>query len=90
MQAYMNNSVSVMHIKWEPPPTCTLKFKVDRSESKRNGFSTCGGLLRDAKAGLIQGFYCNLDRNNYQGAKMWSLLHVMCIARNLDLENVIF
>jgi hypothetical protein len=64
MQAYINNSISVMHIKWEPPPTCTLKFKVDRSESKRNGFSII------IKAGLIQGFYYNLDRNNYQGAKM--------------------
>jgi hypothetical protein len=57
---YMNSPDSVMHIKWEPPPTGTRKFNVDRAHSKRNGSSTCGRLIRDVKGDFIQGFYCNI------------------------------
>jgi len=57
---------------------------------RRNGFSACGGLLRDAHGGLIQSFYCNLGRNNSQGAEMWSLVHAMRIARHLRVDRVIF
>ncbi|PNX59794.1 hypothetical protein L195_g051600, partial [Trifolium pratense] len=44
----------------------------------------------DAQGDLIQGFYCNLGRNNSLGAEMWSLLHAMCVARHLHLDRVIF
>jgi hypothetical protein len=45
--AYMESSGSIIPIRWEPPPIDTLKFNVDGAHSKRNGFSVCGGLLRD-------------------------------------------
>jgi energy-converting hydrogenase Eha subunit C len=46
--------------------------------------------LKDAQGDHIQGFYWNLGRRNSQDAKMWSLLHVMHIARHLYLDLAIF
>ncbi|GAU25012.1 hypothetical protein TSUD_154860 [Trifolium subterraneum] len=85
---YMESSESIIPIIWEPPPINTLN--VDDMHKKRNSFSTCGGLLRDSRDGLIQGFYCNLGSNNSQGAKIWSIVHAMRIARHLHLDRVIF
>jgi hypothetical protein len=44
------------------PPIDTLKFNVDGMQSKRNDFLVGGGLFRDSRNDLIQGFYCNLGR----------------------------
>ncbi|PNY07952.1 hypothetical protein L195_g004461 [Trifolium pratense] len=83
-------SRSTDFLEWELPPKDTLKFNVDEAHSKSNGFSACGGLLRDSQSDFIQGFYCNLGRNNSQGAEMWSLVHVMRITRHLHLDCAIF
>jgi ribonuclease HI len=87
---YMQSNGSTIHIKWEPLPARTLKFNVDEAHYRRKGFSACGGVLRDAYGSLIQGFSCNLGRNNSQGAEMWSLVHAMRIARHLHVDRVIF
>ncbi|CAJ2678574.1 unnamed protein product [Trifolium pratense] len=90
LEWYLDNGdiENTLGVGWELPPIDTLKFNVDVAQSKRNDFSACGKLLRDSNGGLIQGFYCNLGRNNAQGAEMWSLVHGMRIARHLN--RVIF
>ncbi|GAU40905.1 hypothetical protein TSUD_297100 [Trifolium subterraneum] len=44
--------------------------------------------LETLRVVLYSGFL--LDRNNSQGAEMWSLVHAMHIARHLHLDRVIF
>jgi hypothetical protein len=88
--AYLERSGLVSPIKWEPPPNGKYKFNVDGSYNKRNNSSACGGLLRDARGNLIQGFYCKLSASNSQCAEMWSLVHAVRMARQLQTDQVIF
>jgi hypothetical protein len=87
---YLERFGSVSSIKWEPPLDGKYKFNVDDAYNKRNSNSACGGLLRDVRGNLIQGFYCKIGASNSKCAEMWSLVYAVRMTHQLQIDQSYF
>jgi hypothetical protein len=90
----MENNGSIIHIRWEPPPIDTLKFNVDGTHSKINGFSLVADCIETCGVVLFRVFIATLAAIIpwVLRCEMWSLVHAndaICIASNIQLDRVI-
>lgn len=79
----------MIEVAWTPPPRNFYKINIDGSH-QHSGFSACGGLVRDSNGAFIHGFYCCLGAGNATWAKLWGLHLGVKLARELQLQNVLF
>ncbi|OMO54462.1 hypothetical protein CCACVL1_27785 [Corchorus capsularis] len=53
------------------------------------GFASAGDLIRDSNGVWIRGFAMNIGITNSLSAELWGLLEGLCLAKSLNLSNVI-